>query len=139
MKDQIGELPWDALKTNVNLGTDHRAIRIPSRHTAHAWAAESISKMWTSKRLEWRLQHIDQQFDRRDIRRIHRRSHHNAGQAVMVRDDLIEESLHREAQFSPAVAEPSPCLTFGPTFVTLRPWKRTLSASDSGPKAISYQ
>ena len=44
-----------------------------------------------------------------------------------------------------------PCLTSGPTFVTLRPWKRTLSASDSGPtprraksdfpisKAISYQ
>jgi hypothetical protein len=36
-----------------------------------------------------------------------------------------------------------PCLTSGPTFVTLRPWKRTLSASDSrptpgGPKAISY-
>jgi hypothetical protein len=36
------------------------------------------------------------------------------------------------------------CLTSGPTFVTLRPWKRTLSASDSarrpgGPKAISYQ
>jgi hypothetical protein len=35
-------------------------------------------------------------------------------------------------------------LTSGPTFVTLRPWKRTLSASDSrptpgGPKAISYQ
>ena len=27
----------------------------------------------------------------------------------------------------------SPCLTSGPTFVTLRPWKRTLSASDSGP------
>ena len=27
----------------------------------------------------------------------------------------------------------SPCLTFGPTFVTLRPWKRTLSASDSRP------
>ena len=26
-----------------------------------------------------------------------------------------------------------PCLTSGPTFVTLRPWKRTLSASDSGP------
>jgi Putative transposase len=25
------------------------------------------------------------------------------------------------------------CLTSGPTFVTLRPWKRTLSASDSGP------
>ena len=47
----------------------------------------------------------------------------------------------------------NPCLTSGPTFVTLRPWKRTLSASasDSGPtrrraksdflsvKAISYQ
>ena len=27
----------------------------------------------------------------------------------------------------------SPCLTSGPTFVTLRPWKCTLSASDSGP------
>jgi hypothetical protein len=27
----------------------------------------------------------------------------------------------------------SPCLTSGPTFVTLRLWKRTLSASDSGP------
>ncbi len=27
----------------------------------------------------------------------------------------------------------SPCLTVGPTFVTLRTWKRTLSASDSGP------
>ena len=27
----------------------------------------------------------------------------------------------------------SPCLTSGPTFVTLSPWKRTLSASDSGP------
>ena len=27
----------------------------------------------------------------------------------------------------------SPCLTSGPTFVTLRPWKRTLSASNSGP------
>ena len=27
----------------------------------------------------------------------------------------------------------SPCLTSGPTFVTLRQWKRTLSASDSGP------
>ena len=31
-------------------------------------------------------------------------------------------------------AAPSgPCLTSGPTFVTLRPWKRPLSASDSGP------
>ena len=43
---------------------------------------------------------------------------------------------------------PQPCggrvLTFGTTFVTLRPWKRTLSALNSrqrpgGPKAISYQ
>jgi hypothetical protein len=31
------------------------------------------------------------------------------------------------------VTRKSPCLTSGPTFVTLRPWKRTLSASDSGP------
>ena len=103
MKDQIGELSWDALKPNVNFGTDYRPIRVPSRHAARAWAAEGIPKMWTNKRLESRLQHLDQQFDRRDIRRIHRRSHHNA---VMVRDDLIEESLQREAQFSPAVAEP---------------------------------
>jgi hypothetical protein len=29
----------------------------------------------------------------------------------------------------------SPCLTSGPTLVTLRPWKRTLSASDSRPTA----
>ena len=27
----------------------------------------------------------------------------------------------------------NPCLTSGPTLVTLRPWNRTLSASDSGP------
>jgi hypothetical protein len=33
------------------------------------------------------------------------------------------------------IASASPCLTSGPTFVTLRPWKRTLSASDSGPNA----
>jgi hypothetical protein len=36
------------------------------------------------------------------------------------------------------------CLTCGPIFVTLRPWKHTPSASDpgqrpGGPKAISYQ
>ena len=46
----------------------------------------------------------------------------------------------RATQMSPFLEQPLapapalwPCLTSGPTFVTLRPWKRTLSASDSGP------
>ena len=30
------------------------------------------------------------------------------------------------ASLTPCSAAPSPCLTSGPTFVTLRPWKRTL-------------
>ena len=34
-----------------------------------------------------------------------------------------------------AATRKSPCLTSGPTLVTLRPWKRTLSASDSRPTA----
>ena len=34
---------------------------------------------------------------------------------------------------SAAPSPPGPCLTSRPTFVTLRPWKRTLSASDFGP------
>jgi hypothetical protein len=37
----------------------------------------------------------------------------------------------RIAWARPAIRN-SPCLTSGPTFVTLRPWKRTLSASHSG-------
>ena len=63
--------------------------------------------------------------------------------------DLYVDAHPREGRSLALLSGPqrsggSPCLTFGPTFVTLRQWKRTLSASDSGqrpegPKAISYQ
>ena len=48
------------------------------------------------------------------------------------------------ASLTPCSAAPSPCLTSGPTFVTLRPTETHASASDSGqrpggPKAVSYQ
>jgi len=45
---------------------------------------------------------------------------------------LVRDSLPLWPTICPATRK-SPCLTSGPTFVTLRPWKRTLSASDSGP------
>ena len=40
---------------------------------------------------------------------------------------------------SAASGPPASCLTSGPTFVILRPWKWTLPASDPGSIAISYQ
>ena len=43
--------------------------------------------------------------------------------------------FYEEATRAKQADEKAPCLTSGPTFVTLRPWQRTLSASDSGPTA----
>jgi hypothetical protein len=81
-------------------------------------------------------------------RRPLRRLRHRTGHGVLSHPETSDSARVRlshpcSAALSPPAAafsvrarpatRKSPCLTSGPTFVTLRPCKRTLSASDSGP------
>jgi hypothetical protein len=75
---------------------------------------------------------------RNDPRSVARRPlprlRHRTGHGVL--RHLKRPAAPECASRTPCSAAPpsprAPCLTSGPIFVTLRPWKRTLSASDSG-------
>jgi hypothetical protein len=76
---------------------------------------------------------------RNDPRSVARRPHlllrHRTGHAVL--RHLKRPAAPQVRLYHPLFSVPQPSggqlLTSEPTFVTLRPWKRTLSASDSGP------
>ena len=69
------------------------------------------------------------------------RLRHRTGRGVLrhLKSPAAPECAPRTPLFSGPQPSGSPRLTSGRPFVTLRPWKRTLSDSDSGPTALSYQ
>lgn len=86
-------------------------------------------------RVHWRYRPSGRNDPRSVARRPLPRLRHRTGHGLLPhlkRPTAPRCASRTLVQRPPALGRP--CLTFGPTFVTLRrPWKRTLSASDSGP------